>query len=71
MDGNCVKALLFCRLLTIMVFGWSSLALGDAGKRPADLSAYVFLHLTRSASAPAPSAAREYMCRGKPRLLRA
>ena len=70
MEGNCVQSLLFCRLLAIMVLGWSSLALGDAGKRPADLSEYVFLHLTRSASAPPPSAAREYMCRGKSRMFR-
>jgi len=70
MKGNCVKTLHVGRLLVIVAFGWSSLALGDAGRRPADLSVYVFLHLTRGASVPFPSAGREYMCRGKARMLR-
>ena len=68
--GELVKTVIFCRFLAIIALGWSSLALGDAGTRTGDLSEYVFLHLTRSEGAPPPSAAREYMCRGKPRMLR-
>ena len=65
-----MKSLPVRGLLAFMALGLGSPAFGDTGKRSADLSEYVYLHLTRNASGPPPSAAHEYMCRGKPRLLR-
>lgn len=70
MKGNRMQNLLSHGLPAIMGLACGLPALGDAGKPPADLSEYVYLHLTRGAGILHQDAVLESMCRGKVRTFR-
>jgi hypothetical protein len=65
-----VNVLRICGLLLLLsaaAISRTSAALGDGGEPAADFSEYVYLHETRSQSAPLQIAAHANMCRGSAR----